>query len=101
MPTPVIVYGNPCDGITVIGPFGTVRDAEAWAKARLDTSDGDQFWSTPLYSPDEFMKNKTESVKPTTVIHTTGQTKGRALKRFFIGGRWRSRPLSGIFAVRG
>ena len=73
MPAPVIVHGNPCDGITIIGPFSSPHEAKEWAKTNLDCSDGDHFWSTPLYSPDEFLENKTERVQSIVTFDETQQ----------------------------
>ena len=73
MPAPVIVHGNPCDGITIIGPFKSPREAEEWAEANLDQSDGDHFWSTPLYQPEEFLMNKSERAKLIASIDDTHQ----------------------------
>ena len=73
MPTPVIVHGNPCDGITIIGPFESPHEAEEWAETNLDRSDGDHFWSTPLYSPKEFLQNKSERAKPIITFDETRQ----------------------------
>ena len=96
MPVPVIVHGNPCDGITIVGPFRSLPEAEQWAEANLDQSDGDRFWSTPLYSPDEFFKNKAERVKSRVIDDQLAKSvKSRSLrsKRFF--GR-RSGSLAGM-----
>jgi hypothetical protein len=60
MPIPVIVYGNPCDGISVIGPFESLEDATDWAEENLDEADGNFFWPTPLFLPDEFISGKND-----------------------------------------
>jgi hypothetical protein len=93
---PVIVHGNPCDGISIIGPFKSPRDAERWAEANLDRSDGDHFWSTPLYSPDEFLSNKTEQVRPNVDANQAGRrrkSEDLGNNGFFAGGQRQSGRL--------
>lgn len=47
----VVVFGNPVDGIQVIGPFDTGEDATRWAD--LVFNDGD-WWVVPLEATEEF-----------------------------------------------
>jgi hypothetical protein len=55
MAIPVIVYGNPCDGITMIGPFKSLDDAVKWAEDNLEETNGNFFWPAPVLSPSEFL----------------------------------------------
>jgi hypothetical protein len=102
MPIPVIVHGNPCDGITIIGPFESPRSAEEWAKANLDGSDGDHFWSTPLYSPDEILQNRPERIKSGIVNQTPGWSKIVTFdnQHYPVHERRRSGRLAGIFQLK-
>lgn len=40
----VIIYGNPVDGLAVVGPFELYGDAEAYAEKKID----DGWWITNL-----------------------------------------------------
>lgn len=102
MPVPVIVYGNPCDGITIIGPFASTRSAEEWAKTRLDNSDGDYSWSTPLFSPEEFLKTKTERIKSNVINKVARRSRSKIFekKQLFVAERCQSMRLFEVFSFK-
>jgi hypothetical protein len=59
MTIPVIAYGNPIDGITIIGPFKTLDQATEWAEANLEDADPERFFCpVPLFSPEEFLSGE-------------------------------------------
>lgn len=45
----VVVYGNPFDGMTIVGPFTTGVEAVEWASDHLKRDD---WWAMPLVSQD-------------------------------------------------
>ena len=42
----MIVYGNPVDGFTYIGPFETMEESHEWAENNCD-----EWWGAELASP--------------------------------------------------
>jgi hypothetical protein len=46
----VVLYGNPVDGLQVIGPFKTEEDAAEWADFVFNGSD---CWTVPLEAQDD------------------------------------------------
>jgi len=57
---PVIIYGNPPDGFTLIGPFETLDAATQWAEENLEQEGDKFFWPAPLFEPDEFLRGSDE-----------------------------------------
>ncbi len=46
----VVIYGNPVDGIQIVGPFKTGEEARTFAEAERDPD----WWIAPLQSPKDW-----------------------------------------------
>jgi hypothetical protein len=46
----VVVYGNPIDGVFIVGPFKTGEDAMRYGETEHDAQN---WWIAPLHAPAE------------------------------------------------
>lgn len=45
----VVVYGDPFDGLVIVGPFEHADDASAWAESEIDDQ---TWWVVNLHVPE-------------------------------------------------